>query len=108
MAGQVRRQPAPRPPPGEQGPPATPDVAGRAEAVQQHQERLAAAALLYAQASPHSRSLPRAGPDATRTGTRHGLLAQPLRLARVGNSRNAGAKRAALATFAEGSGGDND
>src|SRR6266536_1054224 len=33
MTGQVRRYPAPRPPPSEQGPPPIPYVAGRAEAV---------------------------------------------------------------------------
>jgi hypothetical protein len=58
VTGQVRRQPAPRPPPGQPGPPPVPDVAGRAEAVQQHQQRLPAAALVNPQASRHSRSLP--------------------------------------------------
>src|SRR5216683_6385141 len=58
MTGQVRRYPAPRPPPGEQGPPPAPDVASRAKAVQQHQKRLPAAALVNPQTSLHGRSLP--------------------------------------------------
>src|SRR5215472_11245982 len=102
MAGQVRRQPAPRPPPGEQGPPATPDVAGRAKAVQQHQERLPTAALLYTQASPHSRSLPRAGPTPPARAPGMACLRSHfgwLESAIAGTLAQSGA---ALATFTEG------
>ena len=60
MPRQVGRQPAARPPPGEQRAPAGPDVASRAKAVQQHQERLPAAALVNSQARLHGRSVPSA------------------------------------------------
>ena len=53
MTGQVRRQPASRPPPREQRAPAIPHVTGRAQAVQQQQDGLPAAALLDPQASVH-------------------------------------------------------
>src|SRR5262249_6122651 len=63
MTGQVRRYPAARPPLGEQRPPPAPHVAGRAKAVQQHQNRLPAAALVNPQPSRHSPSLPPRSPS---------------------------------------------
>jgi Protein of unknown function (DUF998) len=57
MTGQVRRQPAPWPPPGQQRPPVIPHVTGRPQAVQQEQDGLPAAALPDPQASVHTRSL---------------------------------------------------
>jgi hypothetical protein len=54
VTGQVRRQPAPRPPLGQQWPPPLPHVAGRAEAVQQQQDGLPAATLVNPQASLHN------------------------------------------------------
>jgi hypothetical protein len=53
VTGQVRRQPASRPPPGEQRAPAIPHISGRAQAVQEQQDGLPAAALLDPQASVH-------------------------------------------------------
>ena len=53
MTGQVRRQPASRPPPGEQRAPAIPHITGRAQAVQEQQDGLPAAALPDPQASVH-------------------------------------------------------
>jgi uncharacterized protein YhfF len=79
MPGQVRRQPAPRPPPGEQRPPAIPHRTGRAQAVQQQQDGLPAAALPDPQASVHTPQSataharagpPPAGPRARRVRSR--------------------------------------
>jgi hypothetical protein len=50
----------------------------------------------------------RALAEAAHAGTGRGLLAQPHRLVRVGNSSNGGTGGAALATFVEGSWGGND
>jgi hypothetical protein len=74
MTGQVRRQPPPRPPPGEQWTPRMPHVTGGTQAVQQQQNRLPAAALVNPQASSHTPQCaialsPRRTPDPGRPDT---------------------------------------
>ena len=54
MTRQVRREPAPGPPPRGQRLPAIPHITRRAQAVQQQQDGLPAAALLDPQASVHT------------------------------------------------------
>ena len=93
MTGQIRRQPAPRPPPGEQRPPAIPHRTGRAQAVQQQQDGLPAPTLPDPQASVHTPQSataharagpPRQAPRPTSPAARQQSCERPYRTARPG------------------------